>query len=101
MLDGLSSLLPGSFFFPLIEKALSMLVDKVICLDGGYKNYLFVSIAYGLLQTQEWPSQSHRQKYEAIERVTRLYYTVRASRGDSTRPDMVGNGATEVFKPTS
>jgi hypothetical protein len=44
--------------FPLLDNAILMLEERVTHLERGYKNYLFVSTAYGLLLSQDCPEQS-------------------------------------------
>jgi len=80
-----------------------MLEEKVTRLERGYKNYLFVSTAYGLILSQECPERSEHHRFEAIERATRLYTKILTSTGELSEPDMLRNGPAQVFSlmPTS
>jgi hypothetical protein len=100
-IDDLSSLILGCTVFPLLDNALLMLEEKVTRLERGYKNYLFVSTAYGLILSQECPEQSEHQKFEAIERASRLYTKILTSTGELSEPNMLGNGPTQVLQPTT
>jgi hypothetical protein len=99
--DDLSSLILGCKVFPLLDNALLMLEEKVTRLERGYKNYLFVSTACGLILSQECPEQSEHQKFEAIERATRLYTKILNSTGELSESNMLGNEPTQVLLPTS
>jgi hypothetical protein len=68
--------------FPLLDSAILMLEERVTRFERGYKNYLFISTAYGLLLSQECPEQSDNQKYEAIVRATRLYCKILTTTGE-------------------
>ena len=99
--DDLSSLILGCTVFPLLDNALLMLEEKVTRLQRGYKNYLFVSTAYGLIRSQECPEQSEQQKFEAIERATRLYTKILTSTGELSVPNMLGNEPIQVLQHTT
>lgn len=99
--DDLSSLILGCTVFPLLDNALLMLEEKVTRLERGYKNYLFVSTAYGLILSQEYPEQSDHHRFEAIERATRLYAKILTSTGELAESNMLGNEPTQVLQPTS
>jgi hypothetical protein len=96
--DDVSSLILGCTVFPLLDNALLMLEERITRLQRGYKNYLFVSTAYGLILSQECPEQSEQHKLEAIERATRLYTKILTSTGES---NMLGNEPMQVLQPTS
>lgn len=85
--------------FPLLDNALLMLEEKVTRLERGYKNYFFVSTAYGLILSQECPERSEHHRFEAIERATRLYTKILTSTGELSEPNMLRNGPAQVLSP--
>jgi hypothetical protein len=95
--DDISSLILGCTVFPLLDNALLMLEEKVTRLERGYKNYLFVSTAYGLILSQECPERSEHHRFEAIERATRLYTKILTSTGELSEPNMLRNGPALVL----
>jgi len=78
-----------------------MLEEKITRLHRGYKNYLFVSTAYGLILSQECPEQSEQHKFEAIERATRLYAKTLTSPRELSDSNMLGNEPMQVLQPTT
>jgi hypothetical protein len=74
-----------------------MLEERVTRLERGYKNYLFISTAYGLILSQEYPEQAEHHRFEAIERATRLYTKILTSTGELSEQNMVRNGPVQVL----
>lgn len=95
--DDLSSLILGCTVFPLLDNALFMLEEKITRIERGYKNYLFVSAAYGLILSQEYPERAAYQKSEAIERATGLYARILTLTGQLSAPTLPGIEPVQVF----
>jgi hypothetical protein len=56
-----------------------MLEDKITLLGTGYTHYWYISAAYGLITSKLSPGNATAQKQQAIDRVARQYFKVRAS----------------------
>ena len=69
-------------FFQYVEDALVLLEDKITRLGTGYTHYWYISAAYGLIRSEKTPGNATLQKQQAIDRVARQYFKVRASQED-------------------
>lgn len=69
-------------FFHCVETALAMLEDKITHLGTGYTHYWYISAAYGLINSKASSGNGTGQEQQAIERVARQYFKVRASQED-------------------
>jgi hypothetical protein len=62
-----------------------MLEDKITYLGTGYTHYWYISAAYGLISSKTSTGNPTAQKQQAIDRVARQYFKVRASQEDLPR----------------
>jgi hypothetical protein len=69
----------SSGFLQHVESALAMLEDKITRLGTGYTHYWYISAAYGLITSKLPSGGTTSQKQQAIDRVARQYFKVRAS----------------------
>jgi hypothetical protein len=69
-------------FFQCIQDALMLLEGKITRLGTGYTHYWYISAAYGLIHLDKTPGNPTAQKQQAIDRVARQYFKVRASQED-------------------
>jgi hypothetical protein len=72
-------------FFHYIQDALILLEEKITRLGTGYTHYWYISAAYGLIQLDKTPGNPTAQKQQAIDRVARQYFKVRASQEDLSK----------------
>ncbi|KAI9758709.1 MAG: hypothetical protein M4579_002884 [Chaenotheca gracillima] len=84
-----------------IEKTLALLEDKIMRLGQGFRQYWFVSTAYGLVYSTLSPEHSALQKQQAIDRVQRLYYKVLGSQEDLTRAIVLSDEGMRQAEPVN
>jgi hypothetical protein len=59
-----------------------MLEEKITHLGTGYTHYWYISAAYGLITPNSSSANPTARKQQAIDRVARQYFKVRASQED-------------------
>jgi hypothetical protein len=59
-----------------------MLEEKITHLGTGYTHYWYISAAYGLIASNSSSGNPTAWKQQAIDRVARQYFKVRASQDD-------------------
>lgn len=82
MIDELALHSLSNSFLQYVESALAMLEDKITHLGTGYTHYWYISAAYDLVTSKLLPGNAVVQKQQAIDRVARQYFKVRASQED-------------------
>lgn len=92
-------------FEPSIEKALKMQEEKIMRLGEGRNHYWFISAASSFVQAKISPESASAAKQQAVERVTRLFYSIltgqenyNAGSTSDTRSDTVDAGAQEPLQ---
>ncbi|KAJ5948600.1 hypothetical protein N7454_001907 [Penicillium verhagenii] len=69
-------------FIAYIEKALSMLEDRIVQIGTGYTHHWYISSGRALLRLTLSMDQSHHESGQAVDQVARQYYRVMSSQVD-------------------